>query len=135
MAKPKGSRAGRLSAEERLLEEQRAEILRKQQELEKRLKILPAVMEQQEAQKREADRRHAASAGRAISSYPNSRSGRSARRGRNLRTPSRQRAAAKIKTVALVVVLAVILLALWKSVPAQKAIVTPERSPAAETLR
>ncbi len=34
------------------MEEQRAEIMRKQQELEKRLKILPAVMEQQQAQKR-----------------------------------------------------------------------------------
>ena len=116
MAKPSGSRAGRLSAEERLLEEKRAEILRKQQELEKRLKILPAVMEQQQAQRREADRRHAASAGRAISSYPNSHSVRRGR-GKNLRTPSRQRSAAKIKTVALVIVLAVIFIILWKNIP------------------
>jgi len=114
MPKPSGSRAGRLSAEERLLEEQRAEIMRKQQELEKRLKILPAVMEQQQAQKREADRRHAASAGRAISSYPNSRG---ARRGKSLRTPSRQRNAAKIKTAVLLIVLAVIFLVLWNSMP------------------
>ena len=106
-----------MSAEERLLEEQRAEIMRKQQELEKRLKILPAVMEQQEAQKREADRRHAASAGRAISSYPNSRGGaRGGRRGKNLRTPSRQRAAAKIKTAALILILAIIFLVLWSQV-------------------
>ena len=115
MPKPSGSRAGRLSAEERLLEEQRSEILRKQQELEKRLKVLPAVMEQQQAQKREADRRHAASAGRAISSYPNSRAGRS-RRGKNLRTPSRQRTAAKIKTVALLIALAIIFIVLWNSI-------------------
>lgn len=99
------------------MEEQRAEILRKQQELEKRLKILPAVMEQQQAQKREADRRHAASAGRAISSYPNSSRGARRGRGKNLRTPSRQRSAAKIKTVALIIVLAVIFIILWKNIP------------------
>lgn len=99
------------------MEEQRAEILRKQQELEKRLKILPVVMEQQEAQKREADRRHAASAGRAISSYAGSRNGRTARRGKTLRTPSSQRAAAKIKTAALVVVLIIIFVMLWNAMP------------------
>jgi hypothetical protein len=115
MAKPSGSKASRLSAEERQLEEMRSEILRKQQELEKRLKILPAVMEQQEAQKREADRRRAASAGRAISAYPSSRTRRG--RGKNLRTPSRQRTAAKIKTAALLIALAIIFFVLWNSIP------------------
>ena len=97
------------------MEEKRAEILRKQQELEKRLKILPAVMEQQEAQKREADRRRAASAGRAISAYPSSRTARRGR-GKNLRMPSRQRMAAKIKTAALLIALAIIFIVLWNSI-------------------
>lgn len=99
------------------MEEQRAEILRKQQELENRLKILPAVMEQQEAQKREADRRRAQSAGRAISSYAGSRGTRGGRRGKSLRTPSRQRAAAKIKTAALVILLIIIFVMLWNAMP------------------
>lgn len=116
MRKSSGSKASRLSAEERQLEDMRSEILRKQQELEKRLKILPAVMEQQEAQKREADRRRAVSAGRAISSYPGSRGGRRGR-GKDLRTPSRQRTAAKIKTAALLLALAIILIVLWNSIP------------------
>ena len=116
MPKPSGSRASRLSAEERQLEEQRAEILRKQQELEKKLRILPAVLEQQKAQKREEDRRRAVSAGRAISSYPMARGGRRGR-GKNLRTPSRQRWAAKIRTMALLALLAIILIVLWHRIP------------------
>ncbi|MGC2579580.1 MAG: hypothetical protein WA376_18595, partial [Terrimicrobiaceae bacterium] len=69
MAKPTGSKPSRIAAEERLLEQQREEILRKAQELEKKLKLLPTVMEAQEEQKRELAKRRAASAGRAISPY------------------------------------------------------------------
>ena len=52
-----------------MLEQQREEILRKAQELERKLKLLPTVMEAQEEQKRELAKRRAASAGRAISPY------------------------------------------------------------------
>ena len=48
MAKSTGSKPSRLAAEERQLEQQREEIMRKAQELERKLKLLPTVMEAQE---------------------------------------------------------------------------------------
>jgi hypothetical protein len=116
MAKPTGSNPSRLAAEERLLEQQREEILRKAQELEKKLKLLPTVMEAQEEQKRELAKRRAASAGRAISPYAMGGSGRRTR-AKSLHTPSRQRLAAQLKTAALLIALAIIFLLLWRVVP------------------
>ena len=69
MAKPSGSKASRLAAEERMLEQQREEIMRRTQELEQKLKVLPTVIEAQEEQRRALAKRRAASAGRAISPY------------------------------------------------------------------
>ena len=116
MAKPTGSNPSRLAAEERLLEQQREEILRRAQELERKLKLLPTVMEAQEEQKRELAKRRAASAGRAISPYAMGGGGRRTR-GKSLHTPSRQRLAAQLKTAALLIALAIIFLLLWRVVP------------------
>jgi hypothetical protein len=116
MAKPTGPKPNRLAAEERALEQQRDEILRKAQELERKLKLLPTVMEAQEEQKRELAKRRAASAGRAISPYTMGGAGRRTR-SRSMHTPSRQRFAAQVKTAALLIALAIIFLLLWRVVP------------------
>lgn len=116
MAKPTGSRPSRLAAEERQLEQQREEILRKTQELEKKLKVLPTVMEAQEEQKRELAKRRAASAGRAISPYAMGGAGRRTH-AKSMHTPSRQRFAAQIRTAALLIILLIIFLLLWRVIP------------------
>jgi hypothetical protein len=116
MAKPTESKTSRLAAEERALEQQRDEIIRKAQELEKKLRLLPTVMEAHEEQKRELAKRRAASAGRAISPYTMGGAGRRTR-SKSLHTPSRQRSAAQIKTAALLIALAIIFLLLWRVVP------------------
>jgi hypothetical protein len=116
MAKPTGTNPSRLAAEERALEQQRDEILRKAQELEKKLKLLPTVLEAHEEQKRELAKRRAASAGKAISPYNMGGGGRRTR-GKSLHTPSRQRSAARVKTAALLIALVIIFLLLWRVVP------------------
>ena len=116
MAKSTGSNPSRLAAEERQLEQQREELLRRAQELERKLKLLPTVMEAQEEQKRELAKRRAASAGRAISPYAMGGSGRRTR-AKSLHTPSRQRFAAQLKTAALLIALVIIFLLLWRVVP------------------
>ncbi len=114
MAKRPNSKATRLSAEERLLEQQRAEVMRRQQLLEKRLKVLPAVMEAQEEQKRELSRRRAAEGGRAISPSMG-RTGQKRRKA--LRMPSKERWYAKSQTLLLLAILAVIVFLLWNTIP------------------
>ena len=104
MAKSSGSKPSRIAAEERMLEQQREEIMRKTQELEQKLKVLPTVIE-------------AASAGRAISPYTLGGGGRRTR-AKGTQTPSRQRYAAQIKTMALLIALAIIFTLLWRVVPA-----------------
>ena len=106
---PKGSR---LSAEERQLEQQRAEIMRKQQELEKRLKRLPAVLEAQEQQKRDETKRRAAMAGPAISPDMRRVGKRSVKQRRSL--PSQERRQAQFRTLLFVIILIGISLMLWR---------------------
>ena len=116
MAKPARSAKGsRISAEERLLEKQQAELLQRAQELEKRLKHIPLVMERQEAQQREATKRRAAAAGPSISPYMGRRN--KARRGKTFRMPSRERFVAKLWTLALLLTFAIIVFMLWQQIP------------------
>jgi L-fucose isomerase-like protein len=117
MAKSSGSKPSRIAAEERMLEQQREEIMRKTQELEHKLKVLPTVIEAQEEQRRALAKRRAASAGRAISPYTLGGGGRRTR-AKGTQTPSRQRYAAQIKTMALLIALAIIFTLLWRVVPA-----------------
>jgi hypothetical protein len=116
MAKSSGSK-GRLAAEEHMLEQQREEIMRRTQELERKLKVLPTVIEAQEEQRRALAKHRAASAGRAISPYTLGGGGRRTR-ARGTQTPSRQRYAAQVKTMALLIALAIIFTLLWRVVPA-----------------
>ena len=116
MPKDTRRKASRLSAEEDQLEKQRHEIMRRQQELEKRLKHIPVVLEQQEEQRRKIAKLRAAAAAPAISSQPG-RSSQRRSRGKTRSLPSRQRTAAKIKTLTLLVILAIIFFILWNKIP------------------
>ena len=114
MARPPSSKASKLSAEERQLEQLRAENLRLQQELEKKLKRLPVQLAAQEEQKRAQAHRRAVSAGPAISSRMGQRG-----RGKNraLSMPSRQRWVAQRNTILLLLALGVIFFLLWRVIP------------------
>jgi hypothetical protein len=99
-----------------MLEQRREEILRRAQELEQKLKILPSVMEAQEQQKRALAKHRAQSAGKVISPYAMGGGGRRTR-ARSMHTPSRQRYIAQVKTMALLIALAIIFVLLWRVVP------------------
>lgn len=114
MARPSPSRGSRLTAEERLLEKQRAEILRQQQELEKKLKRLPVQLAEKQEHKRIQAHRRAVEAGPAISSRLGHRGRGKSRSGR---LPSRERWAAQVKTIILIIALAVIFGLLWQAIP------------------
>lgn len=120
MAKPKATKRSRLSAEEQLLEKQRSEILQRAQELEKRLKRLPAALEAQEEQRRKIVKQQAVAAGPAISPYMGRADSRrrSSRRNRTLRTPSYQRYVAKLRAFGWLILLGIIIFVLWRIVPA-----------------
>jgi hypothetical protein len=116
MPKPSGSKASRLSAEERQLEQQRDELLRKQQELKVRLERLPAVLAEQEAEQR---KRRAAAAGPAISPYVGRSGGKRGRaeRNRTRRTPRRERWITQLKTFGWLLILGVIIFMLFQVLP------------------
>lgn len=116
MPKPSGSKGSRISAEERQLEQQRSELLRKQQELKVRLERLPAVLAEQEAEQR---KRRAAAAGPAISPYVGRSGGKRARAARNrtLRTPRRERWITLLKTYGWLLALAIMIFMLLQVLP------------------
>ncbi len=116
MAKPTGSRrSGRASAEERQLELAKEELVRKQRELETRLRRLPAVIEKQEEQRRLRSKQRAAAARPAIS--PDGTATGSRNRSRNLRTPARQRAREKLMTLGWLLLLGIIIYMLVRAIP------------------
>ena len=117
MARHPSSKASRLSAEERQLEQLHAENLRQQQELEKKLKRLPLQIAAEQEQKRAYAHRRAVTAGQPISLRPGTGRGRG--KNRTLRMPSRERFSAQIKTAILLIALAVIFFLLWHAVPTQ----------------
>lgn len=116
---PKPSKASRLTAEEKLLEKQRAEILRKQMELETKLRRLPAVLEAQEEMQRERTKRRAKDAGPAISSGAGRTLSRRTQKRGSRRTPRREASAAKAKALMLIFFLALIVYLLLQAIPGQ----------------
>ncbi len=114
MARPPSSKVSRLSAEERQLEQLHAEVLRKQQELEKKLIRIPAQIAAQEELKRAQAHERAVSAGPTISSGMGR--GGSGRKPKKKRLPSRVLFSARIKTAILLLILAVIFFLLWQSI-------------------
>lgn len=106
-------RAPRLTAEERRIEEQRAELLRKQRELEKRLVELPAVIEEQRKVSELRARERAERASPPISSVRSRGTRRPGPRG----TPGRRARIARVKALSLLVLFAIILFAVWRAIP------------------
>ncbi len=110
MARSSSSKASGLTNAERQLEELHAETLRKQRELEKKLKHLPVQLAEQKERKREQAHQRAVSAGPAISSRPGG-GGRGRSRGRQM--PSKKRGIAKRKTLILLLALGIMVFLLW----------------------
>jgi hypothetical protein len=116
MPKKKNSNP-RLTAEERLIEEKRAEVLRRKRELEQRLVKLPAAIAENQRRLQLESRERARRASPAISSgRVRSSSRRSARRPSS--TPARQARAARVQALALLALLALILFLVWRAIPA-----------------
>lgn len=103
----------RLSAEEELLQKQEEKLRQREKEMQKRLLKLPALLQEQQRQNLERRRAEARNGGEVISPR-RPRSGSPAPRG-----PTRKRARAEqIKTIALLVVFALIIMLVLKAIPA-----------------
>ena len=113
MARLSSSKASRLSADERRLEQLHAETLQKQKELEKKLKRLPVQLAEQKEEKRKQAHQRAKDAGRTISSRPGGK--RHRLQTRNM--PSRQTWVAKRNTLILLLALGIIVFLLWNVIP------------------
>jgi hypothetical protein len=115
MPRPSGSKAGRLTAEERQLEQMQADLLRKQEELQRRLQRLPvALAEKEDAQRKQ----RAKAAAPAISpTFGRNPGKRSRRPNRSLCTPSRERWITKLKTFGWLIILGIIIFMLLKVIP------------------
>lgn len=113
----KRSQPSRLNAEERQLEEQREQLLRKQEELRVRLQRLPAVIAEQEAEQR---KRRAAAAAPAISLHGGRAGGRRLRSGRTraMQTPRREQWITQLKTFGWIIILGIIGYMLYQIIPA-----------------
>lgn len=107
----------RLTAEERLIEEKRAEVLRRQRELEQKLVKLPAAIAENQRRLQMESRERARRASPPISSGRVRSSGRRGPR-RPSSTPARRARAARIQALALLALLALILFLVWRAIPA-----------------
>jgi len=111
------SRSPRLTAEERRLQKEAEELRRKEQELEKRLRALPARMEAKRSRERELARLRAETSPPSISlnGVRGSRAGRHPSRHAPL--PARELQNARIKFLVLCLILATIVILLWRAIP------------------
>jgi len=104
----------RLSAEEDRLQKQAEELRQREKEMQKRLIKLPTLIQEQHRQNQERRRAEARNGGEVISPR-RPRSGSPAHRER----PTRKRTRAEqIKTIALLVVFALIIMLVLKAIPA-----------------
>lgn len=98
--------------EESRLERQHAELLRRKEEIERRLHMLPSVIEakrQQQAEQISSRARHA--------SRPISPAGASMRKPNRVRTPVERAKEARLKAFALLAIFAIILLLVLRAIP------------------
>lgn len=105
----------KLSAEEKRIEKQRMELLRKQRELEARLVALPAVIEKQREMIEKQARQRAQQASAPISPGRGRTGKRPARR--HGMPPSKRAQAAKLQALALLMLFALILFLVWRAIP------------------
>ena len=110
------SRPTRLTAEERRLLKEQEDLKRREAELERQLRTIPARIEQRKQLERERTRIQAQIAAPAISlKGRNARSSRNDGRPRGL--PGRELQNAKAKFLVLCLILATLMILLWRSIP------------------
>ena len=117
MARPAPARSTKLTAEERQLQRKAEELRRQEQELERQLRMLPAKMEARRTRDRELARirAHTASPAISLNGARGPRVGRPAGKPRPL--PARERHNAQIKFFVLCLILAMIVILLWRQIP------------------
>lgn len=113
---PKPTRSSRLTAEEKRLLQQEEEIRRRTEELNMRLKTLPAEIRETRDRERKLKELRARTSAPAISLGSARRPGAHSER-RPVRTPARERQNARLKAIVLCLILLSLLLLLWRSLP------------------
>jgi hypothetical protein len=115
MAFKKSSTSTQVTSEERRLIKEQREILRRKQELEKKLHVLP---KQIEAQKKKEQKLRVETSGSVIS-FGGARSAHSARSQsrKKIPHPARELQSARIKFLVLCLILATIVIMLWRVIP------------------
>jgi len=121
MARPISARSNKLSAEERTLQREAEELRRKEQELERQLerqlRMLPAKLEARKTRDRELARIRAQTSSPAIS-LNGARGPRSIKQtGKRRHLPVRELQNARIKFLVLLLILATIVILLWREIP------------------
>ncbi|MEI6033519.1 MAG: hypothetical protein WCS65_04440 [Verrucomicrobiae bacterium] len=117
MARPTPARASKLTAEERNLEKEADELRRKEKELERQLKMLPAKLEARRSKEKELARLRAHTASPAIS-LNGARGARSQKlAGKRRPLPVRELQNARIKFLVLCLILTTIGFLLWRALP------------------
>ncbi|TSA30223.1 MAG: hypothetical protein D4R65_13710 [Verrucomicrobiaceae bacterium] len=118
MARFSPARSNKLSAEERRLQREAEELHRKEQELERQLRTLPAKLEAQRSREKQRIKLRIESSAPAIS-LNGARGPRSAKQsGKRKPLPARELQNARIKFLVLCLILATIVILLWRSIPA-----------------
>jgi septal ring factor EnvC (AmiA/AmiB activator) len=116
MARPIPARS-KLSAEERTLQRAAEELRRKEQDLERQLRMLPAKMEARRTREKELARIQARTSSPAIS-LNGARGPRSLKQtGKRRPLPVRELQNARIKFLVLCLILATIVILLWRAIP------------------
>ena len=117
MPRPSPARSNRLTAEEIRLQKAGEELRRKEQELERKLSMLPAQLQAKRTKEKQRAKLLAEMASPAIS-LNGVRGARSAKsNGKRRPLPHRELQNAKIKFLVLCLILATIGLLLWRSMP------------------
>lgn len=117
MARPSPARPNKLTAEERQLQKAAEELRRKEQELQRQLRTLPAQMEARRTREKELAKLRAHTASPAIS-LNGTRGPRHAKsNGKRRPLPARELQNARIKFLVLCLILATIGILLWRALP------------------
>jgi hypothetical protein len=117
MARPIPARSNKLIAEERTLQRAAEELRRKELDLERQLRMLPAKMEARKTREKELARIRACTASPAIS-LNGARGPRSLKQtGKRRPLPVRELHNARIKFLVLCLIFATIAILLWREIP------------------
>ncbi len=117
MARPSPARSNKLTAEELRLQKEAEALLRKKQELERQLRILPAQLEAKRSKEKQQAMLRARTASPAVSLNGTHGARSSKSNGKRRPLPARELQNARIKFLVLCLILATIGLLLWRSLP------------------